>query len=99
MNRRALLKFAVGMPLAFAAGRLLAVSPTRPKLLLVFLRGGYDAASVLVPIESEFYYLARPNIAVARPSADASASIVLDSDWGLHPSLRDTIYPLFQKNQ
>ena len=37
------------------------------RFLLVFLRGGYDAANVLVPVTSELYYRSRPTIAVARP--------------------------------
>lgn len=38
-----------------------------PRLLVVFLRGAYDAANVLVPVGSDFYYEARPTIAIARP--------------------------------
>jgi len=81
------------------AGRLFAAPATRTKLLVVFLRGGYDAATLLVPIASPFYYQARPTIAVPRPGAEPHAAIALDADWGLHPALRDTVYPLFQKKQ
>ena len=35
------------------------------RLLVVFLRGGYDAANLLVPTGSDFYYESRPNIAIA----------------------------------
>jgi uncharacterized protein (DUF1501 family) len=87
------------MPLATMAGRLFAAPATRTKLLVVFLRGGYDAATLLVPIASPFYYQARPTIAVPRPGAEPHAAIALDADWGLHPALRDTVYPLFQKKQ
>ncbi|MGX6571465.1 DUF1501 domain-containing protein, partial [Cupriavidus necator] len=31
------------------------------RLLLLFLRGGYDATSAQVPAGSDFYYAARPN--------------------------------------
>lgn len=99
MHRRALLKYLAAVPLAAMAGRLFAAPATRTKLLVVFLRGGYDAATLLVPIASPFYYQARPNIAVPRPGADLHAAIELDADWGLHPALRDTVYPLFQKKQ
>src|SRR5215813_3664369 len=37
------------------------------KFLLVFLRGGYDAANVVIPIGSDFYYEARPTIAIPKP--------------------------------
>ena len=99
MNRRQLLKFLAALPAAGVTGRLLAVPATNTKLLVVFLRGGYDAASLLVPISSSFYYEARPNIAVPRPAADLNAGIALDADWGLHPVLRDTVYRLFQNKE
>ena len=99
MHRRALLQWLTVMPLATMAGRLFAAPATRTKLLVVFLRGGYDAATLLVPIASPFYYQARPTIAVPRPGAEPHAAIALDADWGLHPALRDTVYPLFQKKQ
>jgi uncharacterized protein (DUF1501 family) len=99
MNRRQLLKCLVALPAGATAGRLFAASAADTKLLVVFLRGGYDAASLLVPISSEFYYQARPNIAISRPSIDMNSSIELDSDWGLHPALRDTVYRLFQNKE
>jgi uncharacterized protein (DUF1501 family) len=46
------------------SGGLLAASPTTPRLLVVFLRGGYDANSLLVPTASSFYREVRPNIAI-----------------------------------
>ena len=36
------------------------------KFLLVFLRGGYDAANVVIPVGSDFYYESRPTIALAQ---------------------------------
>ena len=70
----------------------------RNKFLLVFLRGGYDAANLLVPTANTFYEESRPNIAIARPGR-AQGALPLDADWGLHPALRDTILPLYQKGQ
>ncbi|MGH7334974.1 MAG: DUF1501 domain-containing protein, partial [Candidatus Rokuibacteriota bacterium] len=73
------------------------------KLLLVFLRGGYDAANVVIPVGSAFYYEARPTLAVPRPDpANPSAALSLAQPrdalmWGLHPVLRDSIYPLWQQ--
>jgi uncharacterized protein (DUF1501 family) len=98
MNRRQALQLLAATPLAVLSSRLLA-APSDSKFLLVFLRGGYDAANLLVPISSAFYYESRPNIAIAKPSADMHAAISLDSDWGLHPALRESIYPLFQNRQ
>jgi uncharacterized protein (DUF1501 family) len=85
---------AAAATLPFTAGRLYALPVTGPRLLVVFLRGAYDAANIVVPVSSDFYYTARPNLAIAK-----TAVLPLDPDWGLHPALKDTIYPLWQKNQ
>jgi uncharacterized protein (DUF1501 family) len=77
----------------------MAAAPGTPRFLFVFLRGGYDAASLLVPISSSFYYEVRPDIALARPSADLASALALDADWGLHPALRDSLYPLYQSGE
>ena len=55
-------------------------------LLVVFLRGAYDCNHLLVPYGSEFYYEARPNIAIAAPDPGSpSAALRLDADWALAP--------------
>ncbi|MDF3836364.1 DUF1501 domain-containing protein [Cupriavidus basilensis] len=85
------------------------------RFLLVFLRGGYDATNVLVPAGSDFYYASRPTIAIARPvaagaPADPRAALSLGSafggaaprgidSWALHPALKDSLLPLWQKQQ
>jgi len=99
MQRRHVL--ASGLSFAFAMGsaRLLAAGNSTSRLLFVFLRGGYDATSLLVPISSNFYYEARPDIALARPSSDLASAIALNADWGLHPALRETMYPLYLRGE
>ena len=99
MNRRQALKLIAAAPLVAAPVRLYAAAGTNARLLVVFLRGGYDASNVLVPISSSFYYEARPNIAVPRPGTTANAAIALDADWGLHPALRNSLAPLYQKGE
>ncbi len=100
MNRRDLLKSLAALPFAASAGQLLAAPATSSKFLLAFLRGGYDAANLLVPVSSSFYYESRPNIAIARPDDNnPNTALALNADWGLHPALRDSIYPLYQKKQ
>ncbi len=99
MKRRQLRQAMTALPLAAAAGRLFAAPATRSRLLIVFLRGGYDAANLLIPISSRFYYEARPGIAVPRPGNDLNTALPLDANWGLHPALRDTVYPLFKNGQ
>ncbi|RZI58540.1 MAG: DUF1501 domain-containing protein [Rubrivivax sp.] len=77
-----------------------AASGVRPRFLLVFLRGGYDATNLLIPTSSSFYYEQRPRIAIARPSpTDAASALALNADWGLHPALRNSVFPLVQAGQ
>lgn len=103
MNRRDLLKsFAVAATSLSATGfstQLLAAPTVQQRCLVVFLRGAYDASNLLVPISSSFYYESRPNIAIAKPSADPLSALALNADWGLHPALRDSIYPMFQAGE
>jgi len=94
MKRRDFIKSALCSAPLFAAGRLYAAPASGPRLLVVFLRGAYDAANILVPISSDFYYDSRPTIAIKKDTA-----LGLDSDWGLHPSLKDTILPLWQRKE
>jgi uncharacterized protein (DUF1501 family) len=75
------------------------------RFLLVFLRGGYDAANVVIPVGSDFYYESRPTIALPRPDPNnpqAAVSLARPNDavtWGLHPALKDSILPLWKKGQ
>jgi uncharacterized protein (DUF1501 family) len=81
------------------AGRVWAAPAADMRLLVVFLRGAYDAANILIPTSSSFYYESRPKIAVPRPGAGADAAIALTSDWGLHPALKEPLMPLWEKKQ
>ncbi|NII72911.1 uncharacterized protein (DUF1501 family) [Dyella sp. SG562] len=103
MNRRQFLlaaAAAAASPMFGYSGRLFAAPASTPRLLLVFLRGGYDCNNLLVPCGSDFYYESRPTIAIARPdAANANSAIALDSQWGLNPVLRDSLYPLWQRKQ
>jgi len=112
LGRRTLLKLALaggasvgGLLPPIRAGTYAAPRADGAKLLLVFLRGGYDATNVVIPVGSPFYYEARPTLAVPRPDpADPSAALPLAQPrdavtWGLHPVLRDSIYPLWQQRQ
>jgi uncharacterized protein (DUF1501 family) len=100
MNRRDLLAGAAALAPLTVAGRLFAAPQTKARLLVIFLRGAYDAANVVVPVASEFYYQSRPTLAIAKPNPqDVNAALRLDGDWGLHPALKETIYPLYQKGQ
>src|SRR5690349_11510273 len=69
------------------------------RLLVVFLRGAYDACNVLVPVSSSFYYEARPNIAIARPGGGEAAALPWTVDWAIAPALRATLYPRIQAGE
>jgi uncharacterized protein (DUF1501 family) len=100
MNRRDLFRLAtLGGPMVLAGGAFAAPAAGGPRLLVIFLRGAYDATSLLVPASSDFYYAVRPTIAIARPSTAADTAVAIDRDWGLHPSLRASILPLWQARQ
>ena len=99
MQRRQFLRSAAALPLAASSVRLMAAPRGTPRVLLVFLRGAYDAASLLVPVGSSFYYEQRPNIAIARPGSAADAAIPLNAEWALNPALVDSMLPLFERKQ
>jgi len=100
MRRRHFLSaMAATLPALGCAGRLFAAPASAPRFLLVFLRGGYDCANVLVPYASDFYFESRPNIAIARPAGKTDDALVLDTNWALAPALRESIGALYAKKQ
>lgn len=100
LNRRAmLLGMAAASPLTMA-GRLWAAPAGGARLLVVFLRGAYDATNIVIPTGSDFYYESRPTLAIPRPEAsNPQAALSLEGGWGLHPALREAILPLYQKGE
>ena len=68
------------------------------RLLVVFLRGAYDACNVLVP-QTSFYAESRPNIAIARPGSGANAALAFDANWALMPALQATLFPRIQAGE
>jgi len=99
MDRRSVLRTMATLPLVTMGFAAAGAPAGGAKLLLVFLRGGLDTASVLVPIGADFYYEARPNIAIARPNGGAACALALDPYWGLHPALGPTLLPLWQRKE
>src|SRR5262249_51362787 len=112
MRRRSVLTLALAGAAQAIAGSMPIVSrvfaaprAAGTKFLLVFLRGGYDAANVVIPVGSPFYYIARPTLAVPRPDpGNPLAALALakpgeTAEWGLHPELKDSVYPLWQRGQ
>jgi len=101
MNRRDLLKLGgAALTSGGVAGRLFAAPTSGPRFLLVFLRGGYDAANLLIPYSSSDYYEARPTIAVPRPDpASSTSALALNADWALAAAVRDTIGAMYGQRQ
>jgi uncharacterized protein (DUF1501 family) len=101
MNRRDLLKLGgAALTSGGVAGQLFAAPASGPRFLLVFLRGGYDAANLLIPYSSSDYYEARPTIAVPRPDpASSTSALALNADWALAPAVRDTIGAMYWQRQ
>jgi len=97
-DRRDLLKGLAALGPMTVAGHVWAAPKTDARLLVVFLRGAYDAANVVIPIGSDFYYESRPTLKIARPDPKVpTAALPLDAHWGLHPALKDTIFALYEK--
>ena len=88
MNRRHLLRVgSAALAGAAVGGRLFAAPVSGPRLLIVFLRGGYDSTNLLIPYSSSFYYESRPTIAIAKPDpASNTGALALDGDWALAPA-------------
>jgi uncharacterized protein (DUF1501 family) len=100
LDRRQLIAGGVMLSPLLIAGRAFAAPQAGSRLLVVFLRGGYDAANIVAPTGSDFYHSARPTIALGKPNPnDPDAALELDADWSLHPALKDAIYPLWQRKQ
>jgi uncharacterized protein (DUF1501 family) len=91
-HRRDVIKGLAALAPITVAGHVWAAPKADGRLLVVFLRGAYDAANVVIPTSSEFYYASRPNLAIGRPDPNsATTALPLDANWGLHPVLRETI--------
>ena len=100
MTRRHLLQTGLAGIAVPLAGRLYAAPKSAPRFLLVFLRGGYDCANLLIPYASADYYAARPRIAIARPDPQqASGALALDANWALAPAVREALSPLYAQRQ
>ena len=108
LNRRSFLKGLGGLALGMAGAQLSnlafakTLSPTQYNqeiVVIVFLRGGWDALNVLLPLSDadyNFYSLARPNIKI--PQTGANGAINLDGQFGLHPAMAPLVN-LFQSKK
>ena len=69
-------------------------SGVRDVAISMYLRGGIDGLSVLVPWGDPAYYAARPTLNVPRPdSGAAQKAIDLNGFFGIHPSMQPLMNP------
>lgn len=100
LSRRDMIAGAMALAPAVRFGRAYAAPAMSGRLLVVFLRGAYDALNVVIPTGADFYYEARPTIGLGKPDpVNPQAPLALDSDWSLHPALKNSILPFWRKKQ
>lgn len=103
-NRRDFLRQAGALAATAAATAplpLLAAPASRqpPTLVAVYLRGGADAISTIVPHADKNYATLRPTMAVPGPDGSGSdAALALDDRVSLNPNMK-ALHALYQKGQ
>lgn len=73
-------------------------NPGLPRLVVVFLRGGYDGLSAFYPYNNALYHSARPRTALPAPD-QLNGALALDDRWAMHPSLAKHLGPLWRSGQ
>jgi uncharacterized protein (DUF1501 family) len=69
----------------------------KPTLVVLYLRGGSDPLSALIPYGDRTYYNLRPTIAVPAPNDEGRPSVIpLSRYFGFHPSM-EGLARLFQR--
>jgi uncharacterized protein (DUF1501 family) len=83
LSRRGLLVASTQSGLCFAAG--VAAAEPKPVHVLLWLRGGADGLSLVVPYRDDDYFRARPSTALAPPGHGVQAAIALSDCLAMHP--------------
>jgi uncharacterized protein (DUF1501 family) len=86
------------VPRVFLAPAVDLDSGERDVVVSIFLRGGADALTLCVPFAEDFYYAARPTLAVPRPGTGPGAAIDLDGFFGLAPQMAPLHEPFRRGN-
>lgn len=102
-TRRDVLTSTLATALALWAGKSalgqVAISKTRKDrdiLVTIFLRGGMDGLSAIVPYADDEYHKARPSLTLGKPKSGGVQD--LDGFFGLHPSLAPLL-PLYREGK
>ena len=83
---------ALGLTLPSLAVARPAASATRDTLVFIFLRGGMDALTTVVPYGDDELYNLRPNLAIP-PAGSSGGAVDLDGFFGLAPAAGALIEP------
>lgn len=83
------LSLATGFPRLVFAAEEDGPAEDRDILVCLFLRGGADGLSLIVPHGDQAYYDARPGLAIGEPVGGGTSDRAIDLDgfFGLHPAL------------
>ena len=106
-------QFVAGTSAAAAAGTFFPIFPswlpqvvlkesedtTRDVIVSVFLRGGCDGLSIVVPFFDPAYYTGRPTIAVPRPDSTATNRGTALDDRFAFPQAMNGLLPAYQAGQ
>lgn len=102
MNRRDLIRQSLilaSSPLLLKHGWAANTPASDKKLIIVMLRGAVDGLNVVVPYQDEYYYQARPTIALSKPNTGRPDSVLdLDGYFGLNPVLAP-LMPLWHNKE
>ncbi|MCS6949955.1 MAG: DUF1501 domain-containing protein [bacterium] len=94
--------FLGGSALAQVAFRPAGEERERDVLICLFLRGGADGLSMVVPYGEDAYYRLRPNLAIPAPNDRRrpanERAVALDDLFALHPALKP-LYPLYREGK
>ncbi len=105
LTRRSFLAGACGAAMSLAGSRLTSLAVSIPhdstaysqeRLVVVFLRGGWDALNVVPPIggaDRGYYQQERPNLQI--PTSGTGAALNLNGQFGLHPAMAP-LHALYQ---
>jgi uncharacterized protein (DUF1501 family) len=69
---------------------------TQPTLVVIYLRGGADALSVVVPYRDKDYPRHRPSLALSAPGASPGSVLPLNDDFGFNPNLKE-LHALYEQ--
>jgi len=68
----------------------------RPTLVAIYLRGGADALSTVVPYSDKHYSLHRPSLALAPPGSGSNAVLPLSDEFGFNPIMKQ-LHALYER--